>query len=261
MERKTMGEPTLNLVKQSLRDGKPVTALVVTIPSVATTQIWARSGIDLLLFDMEHGAIDIATLHAMIVATTGTSAVPVVRVPSNLPWLVKPALDAGALGIMFPMIATAEDARTAVRSMRYPPEGERGWGPFLTQFRWNLPLTRYVDIANDEVLTILQIERPEAVQNIEEIVRVPGIDMLLIAPFDLSTTMGYRNHPEHPDVQQAIAKLEGAIRASGIPMAGAALSADAAKQVIERGYLGLFVGFDWMVLQRAAATLTEGLKL
>lgn len=251
----------VNPLKQRLRAGKVITIAVITMPSVAATQIWSRSGIDMLVIDMEHGPIDLTSAHSMITATTGTDAVPLVRVPWNVSWLVKPVLDAGAMGIVFPMISDADEAEAAVRSVRYPPQGERGWGPFYAPFRWNLPLAGYVDIANDEVFTLVLIERPEALENIDEIIRVPGIDMLLIAPFDLATIMGYANEPTHPEVRSAIAIAEEKILRSGIPLGGAAPSPAVANQMIHRGYRGIVLGFDWLVLQRAAASLIDGIDL
>lgn len=253
--------PRLNFVLERLRRRKPFTGVLITMPSVTATQIWARSGIDVLVFDLEHAPIDINSLHAVVAATTGTTALPLVRVPWNLPWLVKPVLDAGALGIQFPMIATAADAEAAVRAMKYPPAGERGWGPFYAPLRWDVSWQRYVEVANDEVMTVLLIERPEAVKNIREIVKVPGVDMLMIAPFDLAITSGYPNQRDHPDVVRAVREVEDAVLASGIPLGGVALNAEVANRMIERGYLGLFVGYDWMVLQRGAAALLKGINL
>jgi 4-hydroxy-2-oxoheptanedioate aldolase len=189
----------------------------------------------------------------MTAATTGTPATPLVRVPWNVPWLVKPVLDAGALGICFPMIADAADAEMAVRSLRYPPDGDRGWGPFYAHLRWGETPAGYVARANDAVFAMLLIERPEAILRFDEIVRVPGIDMLVIAPFDLSVIMGRPGEVGHPDVQAAIAQAERTILASGVPLGGAALTPEAANAMVERGYRGLFLGFDWMILQRAVA--------
>ena len=253
--------PRLNRVLERLRQRKPFTGVLVTMPSVTATQVWARSGIDVLVFDLEHAPIDITSLHAVIAATAGSPALPIVRVPWNLPWLVKPVLDAGALGIQFPMVATAADAEAAVRAMKYPPTGERGWGPFYAPLRWDVSWQRYVEVANDEVMTVLLIERPEAVANIRDIVRVPGVDMLMIAPFDLAITSGYPNRRDHPDVVRAVREVEDVVLASGIPLGGVALDANAANAMIDRGYLGLFVGYDWMVLQRGAAALLEGINL
>ncbi len=130
----------LNPLKERLRAGKAITFAIITIPSVPAMRIWARSGIDALVIDMEHGSIGIESVHALVATTTGTLATPLVRIPWNVPWLAKPVLDTGAMGIMFPMIANALEAEAAVRSMRYPPQGERGWGPFFAPFRWDVSL-------------------------------------------------------------------------------------------------------------------------
>jgi 4-hydroxy-2-oxoheptanedioate aldolase len=252
-----MGNP----LKERLASGGAITIAMLTTPGPASAQIWARSGIDCLILDMEHGPIGIESVHAMVVATAGTPATPIVRVPSNVPWLVKPVLDTGAMGICFPMIADADDAAAAVRSVRYPPSGERGWGPFYAHMRWGEPMPRYVETASDDMFTMLLIERPEAIRNLEAIVRVPGIDMLVIAPFDLTVTMGHRSNREHPDVLAAIRVAEEKILASQVPLCGAAFTPAAASQLLERGYRGIFLGFDWLITQRAVAGLIEGLEL
>jgi 4-hydroxy-2-oxoheptanedioate aldolase len=255
-----MSSIRLNLAKERLANGKPITIMVVTMPSVAAAQLWARAGIDVLIFDMEHGVIGIESLHAMIAATAGTETIPMARVPWNVHWLVKPVLDAGALGIMFPLVATAADAEAAVRSMYYPPKGDRGWGPFMTQHRWGLSHAGYVEIANQEMLTFIQIERPEAVDNLESIVKVPGIDMFVVSRHDLTTSMGRIASPTqelHPDVQRSVDRIEQVIRASGVPMGGLARSVEHAKVALERGYLGLILGFDWMLMERAAEPARE----
>lgn len=250
----------VNRVKELVASGKAVTIAVITTPSVGAMQIWARSGVDVLIIDMEHGHLGIESVHALIAATSGTPAIPLVRVPWNVPWLVKPVLDAGAMGIVFPMIANAADAAAAIRSTHYPPDGERGWGPFYAPFRWGMPLPEYVDNANSELFNILLAERPEAMENIAEIVTVPGIDMLVIAPFDLATIMEHANDPAHPDVVAAIAAAESVILASGVPLGGAALTSERANALIEKGYRGIVIGFDWMVLQRAIAGTLQGIN-
>jgi 4-hydroxy-2-oxoheptanedioate aldolase len=182
-------------------------------------------------------------------------------VPWNVPWLVKPVLDAGAMGICFPMVAGAADAHDAVVSTTYPPAGERGWGPFYAAFQWGMSIQEYVSRANDELFNLLLIERPEAVRNIDEIVSVPGIDMLVIAPFDLATTMGHADDPGHPDVLSAIQATEAAILASGTPLGGVAVTTARANELIDKGYRGVFIGFDWLILQRALAVALEGINL
>lgn len=249
----------LNPLKGRLQAGKPVFGVLVTMPSVQTIQILARAGFDWLLIDMEHGPIDIASAHAMIAATAGTRAVPLVRVPWNLPWLVKPILDAGAFGIVFPMIRSRNEAETAVRAVRYPPAGERGWGPFYAPLRWDVTVPDYVKAANDEILTVLLIEHIDAVRRVDEIVSTPGIDVAVIAPFDLATSLGHQG-ADHPEVQAAIVDTEAAILRSPAVLGGLALSPEQANRMVERGYRFLALGYDAMLLQRGAASALQGIN-
>ncbi len=248
-----------NKAKRRLRDGHAIVGAALTIPSPAAAQIWARSKIDLLAIDMEHSPIDIGTAHDMIVATQGTDAAPIVRVPSRLPWLVQPVLDAGAAGVVFPMVDTAEHAAAAVRSMRYPPEGDRGWGPFFSPLRWGVPMSDYVAAANDQLLTCVLIERRTAVENIREIVAVPGIDLVIIGVYDLAFDLGFGDQPHHPEVQRAVAAIEKAVLPSPVALAGGAATPDAANQLVERGYRCIFLGYDVMILQRAIENITTGI--
>ena len=132
----------VNPLKARWRAGEATYGVLVTMPSVPMMQLLARAGFDFLIVDMEHGPIDIETAHAMIAATTGTPATPLPRVPRNLPWLAKTALDVGAFGIVYPMINDRAAAAAAVRAMKYPPAGERLWGPFYAQARFGLPMPR-----------------------------------------------------------------------------------------------------------------------
>ena len=100
--------------------------MMITMPSVAATQLWATSDIDMIVLDMEHSPIGFESVHAMIAATSGCPGGPVMRVPWNVPWLVKPVLDADPMGIFFPMVNTADEVAAAARSVGYPPCGERG---------------------------------------------------------------------------------------------------------------------------------------
>lgn len=250
----------LNPLKGRLKAGKPILGVLITMPSVQTTQILAHQGFDWLLIDMEHGPIDLASAHAMITATAGTPTVPLVRIPWTLAWLAKPVLDAGALGIVFPLIRTRDEAEVAVRAVRYPPAGDRGWGPFYAPLRWEIPAPDYVRTANEEILTVILIEHVDAVRRVDEILRVPGIDVAVVAPFDLATSLGRHGQADHPDVQAAIAEAEAGILRSRAALGGLALSAEQANRMIERGYRFLALGYDALLLQRAATGVLQGIK-
>lgn len=247
----------LNRLKEALAAGQPSFGLIATIPSIQTVQTLASAGVDWLIVDMEHGPIDLSAVHAMIVATAGTSTVPFVRLPWSLPWQAKAAMDFGALGIVFPMICTRQQAEAAVRSVWYPPAGERLWGPFYAPMRWGQAMPRYIEAANESVLAIITIEHPDAVQNIDEVMSAPGLDLAFIGPGDLAMSLGIPGQFDHPKFKAAVAEAEAGILRSKVPLGGVARTPDHAKQLLDRGYRALVFGFDWMLLQQAAVRFLE----
>ncbi len=243
---------TVNPLKAKLAAGQCATCFMVTMPSVAMAQVLAGSGVDALILDMEHGPIDLATVHAMIAATAGTRAVPLVRVPWSEPWLAKPVLDAGAYGINFPMVSTAALARETVRAVRYPPTGARGYAPSYAPIRWGLSTEDYLRVADREVLNIVTIEEPAAIEALDEILAVPGIDVVVIASFDLSMAMGIPGRFDDPELQRLVAGAEAKIRAAGLPMGGVALTPEAVRAKRAAGYRMLLLGFDVLLVEGAA---------
>src|ERR1700749_3076564 len=148
----------LNRLRQQWREKRPTFGAIATIPSVQTVQIMANCGLDWIIVDLEHGPIDLTSAHAMIVATSGTPCVPLARIAANEPWLAKGPLDLGAVGIKFPMICNTADAEKAVRSLRYPPKGDRLWGPFHAPFRWGVSMPHYMARADDDMICMITIE-------------------------------------------------------------------------------------------------------
>jgi 4-hydroxy-2-oxoheptanedioate aldolase len=250
---------SLNRLRSLWREGRTAVGAIATIPSVASVQVMARSGLDFIIIDMEHGPIDNGTAHAMIAATSGSPLVPLVRVAALSTAHAKVPLDLGVMGVCFPMISSRSDAEAAVRAVRYPPRGDRFWGPFFAPLRWDMSMSDYLDRADEEVLAIATIEHIDAVRNIEEIVATPGLELAFIGPGDLATSMGLKGRPDHPDVQAAIQALEEAIRPSPVVLGGVALNPEQAQVMIKRGYRALVVGFDWSLLQRGIAAGTDGI--
>jgi 4-hydroxy-2-oxoheptanedioate aldolase len=229
----------------------------MTAARVPLTHLLATSGVDALLIDLEHGQIDLASTHAMIAATNGTKATPLVRMPWMEPWQAKSVLDASAFGLAFPMVNTAEQARATVRAVRYPPLGERGLAPGYAATRWGLSTPEYLKVANNELLNIVTIEHPDAVTSLDSILAVPGIDVAVVAPFDLSASLGFPGQRDHPEVRRLSAEAEKKILAAGVLLAGVALSADEAKAKIELGYRFLVLAYDVPLLQAAAQRALE----
>lgn len=249
------GEPTLNRLRSLWNAGKTALGAIATIPSVQTIQIMAHSGLDFVLIDMEHGPIDTGTAHGMIAATSGTPLVPLVRVASTSPWHAKVPLDLGAMGVCFPMTTTREAATAAARAVRYPPRGDRYWGPFYAPPRWGLSMQDYQDRIDDEVLAVGTIEHIDTVATIHEIVETPGLDLLFIGPGDLATSMGLKGRANHPDVQSVMASFEKIILPSAVKLGGVATSTEKIAAMRDRGYRALVIGFDWSLLQRGIDSL------
>jgi 4-hydroxy-2-oxoheptanedioate aldolase len=241
----------LNRLRKLWREGRPTFGAIATIPSIQTVQIMARSGFDWMIVDLEHGPIDLGSAHGMITATSGTPCVPMVRIAANEPWLAKAPMDIGALGINFPMVCHREDAERAVRSVRYPPRGDRLWGPFHAPFRWGVSMPDYMATADDDMICMITIEHVEAVTRIDEIMAVPGIDIAVIGPGDLV---------DDPEVLALIARAEAGILKSGVPIGGVARTPEQANRMIERGYVGLALGFDWSLFARGIAASFDGIK-
>ncbi len=249
----------INRLRALWREGKTALGVICTIPSVETVQVMARAGLDWILIDMEHGPIDANAAHAMIVATTGTQLIPLIRVASTEAWHAKLPLDLGAFGVCFPNTCTRAAAEAIVQAVRYPPRGQRFWGPFYAPLRWAVSMREYLDCADDEVLAIGTIEHLNAIENIGEIVETPGLDVAFIGPGDLATSMGLKGKSDAPEVQSAIAVIETAIASSPVVMGGVAPTVDAANAMISRGYRALVLGFDWSLLQRGIASALDGI--
>src|ERR1700732_459069 len=250
----------LNRLRQLWREGRPTFGAIATIPSIQTVQIMARSGLDWIIVDLEHGPIDLTSAHAMITATSATSRVRLARIAATEPWLAKAPMDLGALGINFPMICSREDAEKAGRSGRYPPRAERRGAPFHAPFRWGVTMADYMATADDDMICGITIEHVEAVNRIDEIMAVPGIDIAVIGPGDLATSIDKRGLIDDPEVQALMARAEAGILKSGVPIGGVARTAEQANQMIERGYLALALGFDWSLFQRGILASFAGIR-
>jgi 4-hydroxy-2-oxoheptanedioate aldolase len=250
----------MNRIKTLLREGKPALGAIVTMPSPQVMRVMARSGLDWLLIDMEHGPIDLASAHALILATAGTPAVPMARVSANLPWLAKPLMDLGVLGVAFPMVCSKAEAEAAARALRYPPAGDRMWGPFYAPMQWDMTTRDYMLAADEDMLSIITIEHADAVKRIDEIVEARGVDVAISGPGDLATSFGHHGQVDHPDVQAAIREAGRGIAASPIALGGVAFSPEHANRMIDAGYRVIAIGFDWSLLQKGVAAAVKDIR-
>ncbi|KAI0311222.1 Pyruvate/Phosphoenolpyruvate kinase-like domain-containing protein [Amylostereum chailletii] len=208
---------TTHALLAALRANKPAFGAWITLPGAFNARLVAQSSPHLswVVIDCEHGLTSLqpgAAESIQAIAGSGPNAPsPLVRIPatgvsSGTGWQIKYALDAGARGIIVPMVGTAEKAKEVVADSRFAPVGRRGFGSPFTHGTWGVSANEYVAGANESVLVMVQIETREAVDNIEAIAAVDGLDVLFIGPYDLSMSYGYdRPSPDpHPDVEKII---------------------------------------------------------
>lgn len=247
-----------NPVKKLLREGKPVIGATVTVASADVAGSLANMGFDFLWIEMEHSPITLETARNMVLATRGLKAVPFIRVPVNELWTAKRALDAGALGVVFPFTSTPELAKQAADSTKYPPHGRRGSGPGLPSLRWPAP-EGYADFADRNVMTIIIIEEARAVEKIDEIAATKGVDVIFIGTNDLSYSMGFRGKLDNPAYQAAVRKIVVAAKKHGKPVGRPAGTPEQIKQYLDEGFTFFQGPSELNLLRTGAESLLKAL--
>ena len=216
---------------------------------------------DFLWIDTEHNALTLETVQAHIMATKGSGATPIVRVPWNDPVLIKPVLDIGAAGIVAPFVRTGEEARLAVSACKYPPEGIRGYGPRRPSQYGRLGGPEFCKAANDAMIVIVQIEDVNGVKNLDDILAVEGLTAIVIGSNDLSASMGYTGQPRHPEVLRVIETVIGKARAAGkFPGMAVANNADLLVDWANKGAQWLMAGNDYTLMLQAADQLASDIR-
>ena len=250
-----------NTLKRRIRAGELLLGTVLTAHNSFDASVVCGSDIDFLWIDTEHSASAVEDLGMVPVIARQRDVAPMIRIAWNDPALIKKAYDIGAVAVMIPQVNTAEEAEHAVRHARYAPEGQRGISPYWAMMA-GLDFKHVVKTANEETVTVLQIESVEALENLDEITQVEGIDVLFLGPTDLSATMGVIAETESPEVQDAMREFPGRLAGSGI-MAGTTLAdVQDIRQKIDWGYrfinVGSPMGYGMRVLQQNLDTLRSG---
>ena len=204
-------------LKALWKTGQPSFGAWISLADPAVAAIMANAGFDWVYIDYEHNPFNPETLRNILLILRDRGTVGIVRVRTVDEAIVKQVLDWGAEGILFPMIRTAADAQRAVAACRYPPAGVRGFNP-REPSNFFKDLDSYLATANERILAIVQVELAEAVTNLDEILRVPGIDGIMIGPADLSYSLGVPLQRTHPRMQAAINTTIEKARAAGIPV-------------------------------------------
>lgn len=209
-----MPAPT-NRFKANLTSGNVQLGLWLAMGSGYAAEIAATAGFDWLLIDGEHAPNTLSTLNEQLMALSGHDVSPVVRVPHNDPALIKQLLDLGAQSLLCPMVNSADEARAIVEAMRYPPNGIRGVGHMLGRASGFNAITDYLQTGEDQLCLIVQAESVAAMDAIEEICAVDGVDGVFVGPADLCADMGLLPDVTHPDVRAAVRDGLKRIRAAG----------------------------------------------
>lgn len=245
-------------IKEKFARGEVSIGSWVSMAHVSIAEILASAGYDWIVVDTEHSAIDVSQVLGLLIAIERHGAVPLVRLAWNDPVQCKAVLDSGAAGVLVPMVNTRADAELAVKAVKYPPEGFRGAGLARAQ-GYGEKFGEYAKTANRDTLVIVQIEHIDAVNNIEDILSVPGIDGTFIGPYDLSSSMGIPGQLTHPDVRAASARvLEATARHGLVPGIHLVHPDRAATEIgdcIARGYRFIALGTDILFLGDACRLL------
>ena len=230
----------------------------VTLSDSTVIELMGEVGFDIVWIDMEHSSMTLEHAINHVRTCRGVGLAPFIRVPSNDPVVVKPFLEMHPAGIIMPRISNLADAEQAVRSCRYPPRGVRGFGP-IRGVRFSARDTEdYIAKVDSEILVILQIEHIDAVNQIDEILQIPGVDSIVPGPMDLSGTMGLLGQMDHPDVVAALQRMLDTAIARGVPM-GQSIGPDpdVLRHWIKGGVSWICTAGDWHLLYPAARKLYE----
>jgi 4-hydroxy-2-oxoheptanedioate aldolase len=243
-----------NPVKQKLKAGKASFGTWLSMGNLHATRVLARMGFDWLTLDMEHAPIDWSHAATIFAVVADAGCVPLVRVPEGNHYCIKRALDAGAWGIVVPMVNTVDQAVNAIAAAKYPPIGNRSAGGGMHSLNFAATVGEYYEQANDEILVVLQTESPMGVTNAEEIYRLPGCDAVFVGPVDLRFNMrtadgGRPTDAEHEAMIQRVIQIG---REAGTPTGIHVLAASDARCRAEQGMQFIAIGSDLRMLTSAA---------
>jgi 4-hydroxy-2-oxoheptanedioate aldolase len=227
-----------NVPLEKVRAGQPTFGLAMGTSNSLIAEILARSGVDWIWIDEQHGSWDRAAMYQAIQVVAGCGCAPIVRVGSNEFFRIGRALDAGALGLIIPMVNSAEEARAAVHAAKYPPRGGRSSGGVRLRFMGD----DYKQAANDNTLLALMIETVEAVEEVPKIAAVNGVDLLFIGPGDLSVSMGVEpGCDEHEEMIQRILRES---TEAGTPVGMPCGNPEDAKMRADQGFTLIHAGSE-----------------
>jgi 4-hydroxy-2-oxoheptanedioate aldolase len=248
-----------NTFKSSIAAGKLQLGLWSSLCSNIVAEILANRGFDWVLLDSEHSPNELPNLLSQLQAMKGGTATPIVRPAWNDPVLIKRVLDIGATCVLIPFVENEGEAEKAVKACQYPPAGVRGVTGSGRASQYGR-IKNYLDRANDNTCVLVQLETEAALDRLESIAQVKGVDGIFIGPSDLSASMGHVGNPHHTDVQQAIRLAGRKLSDIGTPAGILAVLEQDAQRYIEWGYKFVAVGSDAGLISMGADRLFKGFK-
>lgn len=252
-----------NPVKSALREDQPQVGTWLSFGDLTAARLMARVGFPWLTLDIEHSPIDWSAAGALFGAIADAGCVPLARVPRGDHDLIKRVLDAGAFGIVVPMVNTVEEARTAIAAAKYPPVGNRSLGGTLHSLNFDATPGDYFRHANDEILVVLQTESPEGVENAEEIYSLPGVDAIFVGPVDLRAQMRDAGGVD-PTPEAFEAMLQRVLetgRKVGTPVGLHVQTVDDVKRRVEEGWRFIALGSELKMMVTQAQQYVTDLDL
>ena len=244
---------TVNKVKKALIEREVSLGAWIQIGHPAVAEVLAGAGFDWITVDCEHSDIDVGGFSNIARGISGTGVVPIARVRENDTLAIRQILDAGAGGVIVPLVDTAEDAARAVAAAKYAPDGVRGFA-FCRANNWGASFDEYTATANENVVVVVMIESKQAVMNIEEILHVPGADGVFIGPYDMSGSYGVIGRTNHDSVLKACGSVLEACKKHG-KAAGIHIvvpTQEVISKAIADGFTFLALGTDAVFIERAA---------
>jgi 4-hydroxy-2-oxoheptanedioate aldolase len=245
----------VNRFKEMMQRGGPRCGLWLGIPDATAAEIVAAAGFDWVLIDHEHAPFEISDVLQHLRTLAAYDVAPVVRPVSDDPVLLKKLLDIGVQTFLVPMVETARQAREVVAELHYPPKGRRGLGLSLARAaRWNA-VPNYLHRSSEEICLLVQVETVRGLENLEDILKVDGVDGILVGPADLSASMGHVGNAGHPDVVAAISEILRATRQAGRHAGVLCMDRELRSRYIDAGADFIGVGVDTLLMRRGAEQL------
>ena len=252
-----------NPVKAALRAGEPQVGTWLSLGNVFAARLMARTGFPWLTVDLEHSPIDWSEAALLFGAIADAGCVPLARVPRGDHDHIKRVLDAGAHGIIVPMVNTVEEAKAAIAAAKFPPTGTRSVGGALHALNFDATPGDYYKHANDELLVVLQTESPEGVENAEEIYSLPGVDAIFVGPNDLTFQMRDASgaDPTPEEFEAMLQRILGAGKKTGTPVGLHVQTTEVVEQRIAEGWQFIALGSELKMMVNGAQNFVKALNL